>query len=991
LTVAQVPKNYWQQEVNYTITVTLNDSLNTLDGDIRIAYINHSPDTLQAIYMHLWPNGYKDNSTAFAQQMLENGNGAFYFSKDEDHGYIDSLNFKVNDKEVKWNYDEQHIDIAKLLLNTPLNHGDSIIITTPFHVKIPRTFSRLGYVGQSYQISQWYPKPAVFDAAGWHPLPYLDQGEFYSEFGSFNVAITLPQNYTVGATGDLQDENEKKRLDSLAALPIPKSRDMSFPVSSKKMKTLHYTQNNIHDFAWFADKRFNVAKSEVILKPLNKVTTWCFFLNDKTYLWNNAIHYADSAVSFYSRCCINYPYKQVSVVEGPIEAGDGMEYPNVCIIGTADGALELEETIVHEIGHNWFYGMLGSNERDDPWMDEGINSYYEYRYMQYAHPNLKIVSDDVSPGIAEFFDLEKYSYAYSNYLVYLLMASQHLDQPVNLTSTKFTPVNYDFIVYCKTALIFRYLAAYLGQSVFDSIMQKYNRDWQYKHPHPEDVKNEFENFSNKNLDWFFNDELQTTKQLDYKILSARDTEHIGNSVYRVIKVKNTGQIKAPFSISAIRHDSIIYTIWYGGVFGTINVLFPKFPCDAYKIDALYDMPDINEKNNTIYTWGFLRRDEPLRLQLLGSIDDPDRTQLFYLPLIGYNFYDKTMLGLMIYNHVLPTRKFEYTLAPFYAFGSRTFTGMARTDNYFYPKTIFQQIDFRLSAETFDYSLIPQPLRFQKYQAALFFKFKKKDARSSIDKELSFRVVNTYSEFPVYTSETEYSIYNFSNYYSEANFSIQNTRLIDPYYLNLQLQQGPDFSTQQYVKVIGHAGYRINYNKPKTYLDISASGGKFLISNLSNDGVYPYSFHLSANTGSEDYLYDNIFLGRSQSSGFLSQQAMPADNALKVITASNPGYGDSNNDFFMANIKTTLPFSSPFFLFVDIGTYGKLENSTYETVVYDAGIGFHIGNFIKIYYPFAFSSDLKSEIVLPNYQNPLERIVFTLNFTNPFDELRKIGF
>ncbi len=991
MATAQPPKNYWQQEVNYTINVTLNDSLNTLDANIRIAYINHSPDTLQAIYMHLWANGYKDNTTAFAQQMLENGTTSFYYSKESDYGYIDSLNFNVDGKEVKWAYDKSYIDIAKILLNVPLKHGDSIIITTPFHVKIPYTFSRLGHAGQSYQISQWYPKPAVFDATGWHAFPYLNQGEFYSEFGSFNVSITLPQNYTVGATGDLQDENEIRRLDSLAALPLPNSNDMSFPVSSKKIKTLHYIQHNVHDFAWFADKRFHVAKSWVVLKsPTNKVTTWCFFLNDNTNLWNNAIYYADSAISFYSRYCINYPYKQVSVVEGPIEAGDGMEYPNVCIIGDALNALELEEIIIHEIGHNWFYGMLGSNERDNPWMDEGINSYYEYRYMDYTHPNLKIADDYLSPGIAKFFDLEKYPYAYNNYLTYLLTASQHLEQPINLTSTKYTTDNYVAMEYSQTAYIFRYMDGYLGRSTFDSIMQKYVRDWQYKHPQPEDVKNEFVNFTHKNLDWFFTDELQTTKHLNYKILADRDTEHIGNSVYTVIKVKNTGQIKTPFSISAVRHDSATYTIWYNGVFGTIDVLFPKIVCDAYKINALYDMPEINEKDNTIRSEGLLRRLKPLRLQLLGSIDDPDRTQLFFLPLVGYNFYDKAMPGLALYNHILPTKKFEYTLAPFYALGSRTFTGMGRTDYYFYPQDLFQQIDFRLSAETFDYSSIPQPLRFQKYQAALFFKFKKKDPRSPFDKELNFRVVNTDAQFPFYMTESNYSIYNYRNYYSEANFSIQNTRMINPYYLKIQLQQGPDYTTEQYVKLVGYAGYRINYNKPKTYLDVNASGGKFLYSNLGNIYDYLYSFHLSANTGSEDYLYDDIFLGRSQQTGFLSQQVMPADNTLKVNTASNPGFGDSNNDYFMVNVKTTLPFSSPFFLFADVGTYSKLQYSAYETVIYDAGIGFHIGNFIKIYYPLAFSSDLKSEIVLPDYQNPLERIVFTLNFVNPFDLLRNAG-
>ena len=140
------------------------------------------------------------------------------FNDPELKGFIDSLNFEVEGNQVQWNLLPGFPDICKIILNKPLNHGDSIYITTPFHVKIPKgVTSRLGHIGESYQISQWYPKPAVYDRSGWHQMPYLDQGEFYSEFGSFDVSITLPANYIVGATGNLQNEEEKRMLDMLSA------------------------------------------------------------------------------------------------------------------------------------------------------------------------------------------------------------------------------------------------------------------------------------------------------------------------------------------------------------------------------------------------------------------------------------------------------------------------------------------------------------------------------------------------------------------------------------------------------------------------------------------------------------------------------------------------------------------------------------------------------------------------------------------------------
>ena len=140
------------------------------------------------------------------------------FKDPELKGYIDSLDFKVGSKTVQWNLLPGQPDICKLILNEPLCPGDTIIITTPFHVKIPKgVTSRLGHIGESYQISQWYPKPAVYDKTGWHQMSYLDQGEFYSEFGSFDVSITLPDNYTVGATGTSRMKTEMERLDKLAA------------------------------------------------------------------------------------------------------------------------------------------------------------------------------------------------------------------------------------------------------------------------------------------------------------------------------------------------------------------------------------------------------------------------------------------------------------------------------------------------------------------------------------------------------------------------------------------------------------------------------------------------------------------------------------------------------------------------------------------------------------------------------------------------------
>jgi len=304
---------YFQQEVNHKIQVTLNDRKHELYGFETVEYINHSPDTLEFMYFHLWPNAYSNNQTGLARQLMSMNGKEKLFNDPELSGSIDSLDFVADGFPVQWNLLPESPDISILHLNKPLAPGDTIWITTPFRVKIPKgVTSRLGHIGESYQISQWYPKPAVYDQSGWHQMPCLDQGEFYSEFGSYDVSITLPVNYVVGATGNLQNEEEKRLLNLMAAdTAWMKTIDCGwefFPLSSSRMKTLRYTENNIHDFAWFADKRFHVLKGSVKLPGTHReVTTWAMFTNQEAHLWKDAISYVNDAILLFSKWIGDYP------------------------------------------------------------------------------------------------------------------------------------------------------------------------------------------------------------------------------------------------------------------------------------------------------------------------------------------------------------------------------------------------------------------------------------------------------------------------------------------------------------------------------------------------------------------------------------------------------------------------------------------------------------------------------------------------------------
>jgi hypothetical protein len=495
---------YWQQKTDYNISVKLNDADNTLTGFEQIDYYNNSPDTLNFIWIHLWPNAYKNDKTAFSDQRLENGSTDFYFSEENKKGYINQLNFKVDNVNAATEDHPQHQDIVKLLLPIPLAPGKSIKIETPFHVKLPYNFSRGGHVEQSYQITQWYPKPAVYDKTGWHEMPYLDQGEFYSEFGNFDVQITLPENYVVAATGDLQNEAEKKWLKEYKIIDnevVNKSKNNQTKkiaktniTSSSNLKTLRYIQNNVHDFAWFADKTFVVQYDSIKLASGRVIDAYCFVLPKNKNLWKNSIAITKKSILSKSEWLGEYPYNVVSVVDDAAVKPGGMEYPTITVLSSGGSEAGFESVINHEIGHNWFYGILATNERTFPWMDEGMNTYYDRRYAAKYYD-----AKNGNKFLPNAKNIAKKLPAYPEAMALQSIIKIKKDQPINTVSEKLSALNYGLSAYIKAGEWMMLLQKELGTAMFDSCMKEYYHRWLYKHPTPDDFKAVMEEVSGKTL------------------------------------------------------------------------------------------------------------------------------------------------------------------------------------------------------------------------------------------------------------------------------------------------------------------------------------------------------------------------------------------------------------------------------------------------------------------------------------------------------------
>lgn len=978
-------QNYWQQKVDYTITVKLNDHKHELSGFESFVYHNNSPHTLDFIYIHLWPNAYKNGKTALGKQLYEDDESLLTFGEDSIKGGIDSLHFQINGKDASLEIDPKNPDIAKLILHTPLKSGESITVTTPFHVKIPSgEISRLGHVGQSYQITQWYPKPAVFDKNGWNQIPYLTQGEFYSEYGTFDVSITLPQNYVVGATGDLQTESEIAFMDTLAvytkqhfsSLIRKKYPNDDFPPSDPEWKTIRFTQKNVHDFAWFADKRYAVLKGEVELPhSKRKVTTWSLFTPKNAALWERAPEYIHDGTYYYSLWNGDYPYNQVTAVDGTISAGGGMEYPNVTVIGNASSPTELEIVIVHEVGHNWFYGILGSNERVHGWMDEGLNTLNEMRYMYTKYPKNTYLSKMVLNGRFHFDELNHY---HSGDYFYRLIAATGEDQPIETHSADFTRTNYAGIMYMKTGLVFNYLKEYLGDSLFDKSMQTYYRDWSFKHPQPEDLRATLERVSGRDLSWLFTDLIQTTNHIDYKISKVSSFD--GKTV---ATVKNVGQVDGPIEVSGFRDGKKIQTIWVENGAEKSEVIFDS-EMDAVQINASGRIPEVVQSNNYWHQKGLFGKIEPLKLQFLIGKNDVQKSNLFWSPILGGNEYDKFMLGIALHNFSIPSPRFQFLLAPMYSFGGKRISGIAEINRTFLPKRNLKLSRIGISLRSFKNDTLGKNDGY--YVAVLPYSFAKIGNRIGGPISQSIRVQSMYRLDLFRPKQRElvggYIQYDFA--YTRADHQV-----------NLELRTdhvSNPVNSDHFTRSSVAATYKYRYlkNKRSRWVELRVFGGNYWNFNMYNSGaVSAYSFALSGAGGIQDLFVEDYFFGRSAQSGIWSQQRLENMGGFKS-TAGNgsSGYfGTTTGWMAAANFYIETPIGPKIFgLYADFGLFDQAYSSK-PAQAYDLGLAMRLGKVFGIYFPIIQSDNM---IKAYSSQNYAERIRFTLKFnlTNkPLDLMR----
>ncbi|MFZ5517164.1 MAG: M1 family aminopeptidase [Candidatus Zhuqueibacterota bacterium] len=638
--------DYWQQQVDNTIYVQLFPSQKKISGHQLISYHNNSPDSLSEIYFHLYANAYTD--TSIKSREIDS-NFLIRDKSEEAHGWIKVylVGMELGGQQVsidclKLLYDGT---ILKLSYSPAIPPGDSATISLKFESKIRRysdNRGKGGYAGNQFEFCHWYPKVCVYDKHGWNAIPSHWLGEFYGEFGTFDVTINVPETFKVAATGELVHREMKLQNDTAIQIitqiqESDSARDDihdDVPANSTRTLELTYHAENVHNFTWACNPDF-----------LHETDTWNGIAIDVYYTEKSLASWKSKALAdtklslkWLTENIGPYPYPKITVCE-QIDNG-GMEYPTIILINSPRTDL-----ILHEIAHQYFYGAVANNELSDGWLDEGIVTYTTLKFLkQYPpesqsppmHTNLDFFRKQFQPYNfpANTYMNSLYNYFYSGF-------ERPLSYPCYELNNLYL---YTFHVYAKPAKFFSVLEYTVGEEIFGNIVKEYYRRWQFKHVDATSLQSVSEQVSGQDLDWLFNQWLYSTAHVDYACKDYTYQKLEDDTWETKIIVSRLASGISPVEVEVTTTSGEKYRQRWPG-FEKTNVFTFNTPTKVKKIqldpdDKILDLNRLNNCNFTIKTFIY---PDFYSMYMLPR----DAYSLFLWPQLWYNDLDGVKLGLKV--------------------------------------------------------------------------------------------------------------------------------------------------------------------------------------------------------------------------------------------------------------------------------------------------------------------------------------------------------
>jgi hypothetical protein len=492
---------------SYAIEVTLEPETRLLTGRERIKYTNTTAVPMPDLVFHLYLNAFRSLDTHF----LRGSDGMHRMNSwDPDYpGWMEVSSLRLSTGEILSLELLGDGTLARASLPAPILPGAAVEVEVEFQALLPRVFARSGFAEDArgdlfFMVGQWFPKLGVWQETGWNAYPYFPNGEFFADFGEYDVAITLPHAYVTAGTGIPVEENS----------------------NPDGTRTVQYHASGVIDFAWAASPNFRIATRKV-----DGIEVVYVYLPEHDWTVTRVLDAAERALLSFGSWFGQYPYPRLTIVDVP-DAGQGaggMEYPTLVTAGVPDSLglgptparLGLDQTlelvVIHEVGHQWWQSMVAFNEVEEPWLDEGFTEYSTARvYLTGAAPSRSILN---LAGI----EIDPLQLRRSEYIIYPGVRSYG-------AAWEFEGmIDYGIAAYSKPLLSLTTLENILGAETMLAVMETFFQRYQFAHPTTEDFKTTAEEISGQNLDWFFDGLVYGSGAVNYVV------SELGEDWVRVVR------------------------------------------------------------------------------------------------------------------------------------------------------------------------------------------------------------------------------------------------------------------------------------------------------------------------------------------------------------------------------------------------------------------------------------------------------------------------
>ncbi len=574
----------WAQpnEIAYQIEAVLDPATKTVTGQQTIQLTNLSGERLNELYLYLYPNRFQPHSVYAHLMGMDDFDDWFPFGPE--WGYLNVESLTLNGEPLAFSIDDI---IMHTQLPQALDPQMQIELELKFQLKIPRSVERLGYSGTNFFLSWWYPQLAVFDEGGWHTERMVGYwaAEPYQDFARYDVALNVPQDFVVAATGNLTSET----------------------ANGDGTKTLRYQAEQVHDFAWVADPQY---QTQVLDCDGIEVTS--LYWAEHAERGRSAAGFSCDALRYFGERFGSYPYKRFTVAEAGMR-GIAVEYPQL-VMNThtlyqyPKYSTILDSVNAHEVAHQWFYGMLANDQTAETWLDEGFARYSQAAYLEHKYgkeDNAFDMADTpiwlaepIKVMISQIFGQQR-QIRDQLFEAYISTARRGQTVPLLTHSGQIPPGKANH-PYEKGALLLFALENELGVELFNRVMQTYFETFKFQQITSEDFIAVSESVSERSLDWFFDAWLRTTQNVDY-VLERIEQQPLGDGVLNRIVIRNDGSMHMPVDVDLIIPGASqpLRQRWDNRErFGVLTV-FSETPVQNAIIDPEGVLPDLQRANNRL--------------------------------------------------------------------------------------------------------------------------------------------------------------------------------------------------------------------------------------------------------------------------------------------------------------------------------------------------------------------------------------------------------